>query len=140
MLKTAVLIGLAVFIGLNECVQAEVLATCQEPSGQSYYMKSPLVPDYVPSWEDDAISGKVVTLRRDGGNYDLEVSGEDIIGDGGKQYLAWKAADSVSIVVIYGSQLIETYTFDLINRSLIWSQTRQSHSIRKGSLLVALCH
>lgn len=119
---------------------AEVIATCRDPKGQSFFMGSAAGPGFDPAWQEDAISGTVVTLLQNGESFELEVSGVDISGDGGQQYLAWNASDSISIIVIYGSQLVENYTFDLVNSTLLWSQTRQSDLIRKGSLLIANCH
>lgn len=135
-----VLAGLVLTSATGGSANADVIATCRDPKGQSFYMKSAAAPDFDPAWEEDAISGKVVTLRHNGETYELEVSGEDISGDGGQQYLAWSDPGSVSIVVVYPPQLIESYTFDLLNRTLLWSQARQSSLIRKGSLLVAGCN
>ena len=130
---------LAVSSTIGGEANAEVIATCRDPKGQSFFMESAAGPDIGTGWEDDAISDKVVTLRHNEGIYELEVSGVDISGDGGQQYLAWSDPGSVSIVIVYPPQLIESYTFDLLNRTLLWSQARQSSLIRKGSLLVAGC-
>lgn len=105
------------FLLIHELSYAEVVARCTDSKGKSYFPNVGLITKDKSGWEDDAITGGVITLTRDKkGNFDvmfLDATKRitSSVDDGGLVKVFAKDDDALGVVVIYPNNTLETYNF-----------------------------
>ena len=97
--------------------QPQVIASCSNPKGKSYYPELGLVKKNTSGWSDDAITGGVTNVKKIGKDkYDvvfLDVTKQIVssLEDGGNVFLLNKGTNVFSLLVVYPGQTAEIFTF-----------------------------
>jgi hypothetical protein len=131
--------GLAAALGLTALnlpavVKAEVVISCDSPSGQRYAQGH--------GWFSDAFTGGLFQLVRDGDKFDIFVT--DVAGtrsaraDGANVIATEIANSSITLVAAY-PRALETYLFDFENNEMIFTSMKISVGPRTAAVFFATC-
>lgn len=111
------IVGLLVSAG---AYSAEDIAQCSNPSGKGYFPYLGRVPKKSAGWDDEKVTGGIVTLTRIGkDDYDILFvdSTKRVISskqDGGKVLLLYRGEREAQVLVGY-RQTVEVYNFFINN-------------------------
>lgn len=131
------------FASLPNMAIGETFITCGGSFGKSFFFASPLLPEEVDKWEDDAISNGSIGLVGDGENLDIIM--RDAVGivsaraSGAKVTLIDSQNNVATVLVDYTGGAKELYSFDFNRRQLAWSQHKFGHFFDKAGTFISKC-
>lgn len=128
---------------------AETIATCGESNGYGFYPRAGLAvsdPE-AGKWVDDGVSGgKISLVSLPDGKFDLMFA--DVTGgiysttaEGGRTFVAFRDATTISVLAIHRMGAVETYTFieTADGPQVLWTSNKSLTPIPKVAAYQAAC-
>ena len=123
-------------LAIKSKAEGETIIECGSSDGRAYYLASPLIPEAEAGWSNDDIpDGKIALTAGDGDEIDLLLM--DSVGlKSARSYGATIAPigigeSTVTVMVRYSSAVLEVYSFNLVNRSVYWTQHKMEQAVSK---------
>ena len=121
---------------------AQTIITCGASEGRGYFFTDDIWNPDGPNWQDDRISNGAIRLVLHGDEIDIEFG--DIVGNSGYR------ADGANVVKLladgekmtvgaFHTNYVDTYTFDFINRVVIWTSHKLGPLSPKTAIYKADC-
>lgn len=118
------------------------IARCGPSDGMGYYFKDELTNPTGPSWEKDGITNGKIVLIRLADEWDILL--DDAIGaysyrQDGAMVVALGATDRMITVGAFHGNFTDIYTFNLIDREVLWSSHKIGTAITKVAVYRSEC-
>lgn len=143
------MLGLLIGLCGVPAARSEVITSCSEPEGYTYYAEAGVVSKAQSGWTKDGITGGRYVLVRYEGKYDILFTDatKRTLGtreDGGEIIEVTDKPGTLVLLVVYPEMSVETWTFKLDESgagSVVMSQQRYGESalIQKYALFRAGC-
>lgn len=145
-----VFLYLLLFPLITSAAYPQVIASCSNPKGKSYFPELGQVSKNMSGWVDDGITGGITTVKKIAKDeydivfYDVTKTIISSIEDGGNILLLNKGKNVFSLLIVYPGKTAEIYTF-LKNKSnkleyiQITSRAGDGVTIAKSSMLRGEC-
>ncbi len=119
-----------------------VLARCGASSGHAYFLKHPALNPDGPSWEKDGMAEGKIILVRLGQEWDIQF--DDSLGaygyrQDGAEVVKLMETDGLLTVGAFQPNYADLYTFDFLNREVVWTTNRQGVLAPKAGVFRATC-
>lgn len=135
-------ITISISLACATVAKAEIIASCSNSSGYSYYVAGGLVPESDAGFTTDQISDGVLQLIELSNGVDivqLDSTGtrRSATDEGGK-VVASANGTNISVIVLYEG-VVENYVFRIASSEVTWSKSSFGYSIDKHAVYRAKC-